>query len=86
MAGDLDEALLAFGEALKCPDGTGSGFLWLRLGQALADSGELDSGGKALVAAYMLEGSEIFDGADPKYLKLVAGRIDLDEATVPADE
>lgn len=77
-AGDrLDEALDALGEALKCPEGTGSGFLWLRLGQVLVDAGEVETGKKALFSAHLLEGDEIFENA-PNHLELIADLRDGD--------
>lgn len=73
----LDEALTAFNEALKCPDASGSPFLWLRLGQTLVDLGHEEPGTRALLAAYMLEGEDIFE-EDQKYLTFLSGRVDLD--------
>lgn len=73
--GRTDDAMDALGEALKCPDGTGSGFLWLRLGQVLVDVGEVETGKKALHSAHMLEGDEIFENA-PHHLELIADLLD----------
>lgn len=73
-AGRLDEALESFRQAMMCPDARGSGFLLLRLGQALVDGDVTDEGVQALLGAYMLEGAEIFDGEDPRYLGLLRER------------
>ena len=72
-AGHFNEALSATGQALIA-GGTGEGFVWLRRGQSLVESGEVSAGVEALTSAYMLEGEDIFDDEDPKYESLLRER------------
>lgn len=77
--GRIDDATAALGYALKCPDAFGNAFLWLRIGQVLIDDGNTGSGIQSLMSAYMLEGREIFEDQDPKYLTLLSEHADLDD-------
>lgn len=65
----LGEHLAAAGaeDAALRIGGTGNPFVWLRLGQANFELGNLERAADALVSAYMLEGDEIFEDEDPKY-------------------
>lgn len=60
--------------ALTCPDGTGSAYLWLRLGQSQYELGQLDDAANSLLSAYMLEGDEIYADEDPQYRQLLVDR------------
>jgi hypothetical protein len=64
-----------FRYALQAPDGTGNGFVWLRLGQCLALLGDKEAAVDPLARAYMLEGAEIFEDADPEFLRLATSRL-----------
>lgn len=46
--------------ALESPDGTGNGYVWLRLGDALHGQGRDGEALEAYTSSYMLEGEEIF--------------------------
>lgn len=74
-SGNDREALVAFREALKSPGGVENPLLHLRLGQAYYESGELDRAADSLTRAYALDGRNIFEGEDEKYLSFLATRI-----------
>lgn len=61
--------------AMKCPDAIGNPFLHLRLGQCQFELGNLDHAADELARAYMAEGNDIFEDADPKYLDFLKTRL-----------
>jgi len=65
----------AFAFALHCPGGLGNPFLHLRLGQCEFERMQFDLAAEHLTRAYALEGTEVFDGEDPKYLEFLKTRI-----------
>ena len=67
-------AVQALQAGLRCPDGTGSGYLWLRLGESQYELGQLDDASNSLLSAYMLEGDQIFADEDPRYRGLLVDR------------
>ena len=71
---DLAGAKNALFNALNCPDGHANPFVLLRLGETLVDLAEIDGGVEHLLRAYMLEGEDVFEDADAKYLKLLRNR------------
>lgn len=60
--------------ALNCPDGHMNPLVLLRLGQTLADMGEVDEGVEHLLRAYMLDGEEVFEEDGAPYLALLRQR------------
>lgn len=64
--GDFAAAYASEQGALKV-GGTGNPFVWLRLGQAAFELGNVKQASDALLSAYMLDGDEIFEDEDPKY-------------------
>ena len=66
------EAISFFSEALKCPEGLGNPLINLRMGQCYYELGNYGSAKGYLLKAYMVEGKEIFEGEDDKYIKFVA--------------
>ena len=66
------EASSFFSEALKCPEGLGNPLINLRMGQCYYELGNYGSAKGYLLKAYMVEGKEIFEGEDDKYIKFVA--------------
>lgn len=72
---EADDALAS---ALRA-GGTDSGFVWLRKGQALVELGEVAAGVDALTRAFMLDGAEIFEDENPKYVELLRGRGVIDD-------
>jgi tetratricopeptide (TPR) repeat protein len=76
-SGDYHNALSAFREALKAPGGVENPLLHLRLGQAYYESGDLARAAGSLTRAYALDGRDVFEGEDDKYLSFLATRIEL---------
>ncbi|VTS08472.1 tetratricopeptide repeat protein [Tuwongella immobilis] len=68
---DFAEAATALREAMQhYPEAPDNPFLCLRLGQCLAELGELEEARQWLTSALETEGEEIFEGEDPRYLDL----------------
>lgn len=78
----FEEALINLKNAIECPEGFGNPFIHLRLGQCYYETGNLNQAAEELVRAYGLEGEEIFEDDDPKYLKFLKSRIDTN-ASMP---
>lgn len=76
-AGYHDQALRAFAAALKAPGGVENPLLHLRIGQACFEISEFDRAADALTRAYALDGRDVFEGEDDKYLSFLATRIAL---------
>jgi tetratricopeptide (TPR) repeat protein len=68
---EYEDAAHAYNQALQCSDGTGNGYVWLGMGQAFFELGQIDKARNALLSAYMLEGEEIFEDEDEKYFELI---------------
>jgi tetratricopeptide (TPR) repeat protein len=67
----------SFFEALNCPDGQGSPFVHLRLGESLYELKEEEKAVDHLLRAYMLEGKEIFVEEEDKYFNFLKERVEL---------
>ena len=76
-SGHYRDALTALKQAEKAPGGVENPLLHLRLGQAYFESGDLDRAGDSLTRAYALDGRDVFDGEDDKYLSFLATRVEL---------
>jgi len=74
---DFEKAKNAFYDAYNGPDATGNPFVNLRLGQCLFDLNEMEKAEDFLLRAYMLEGEDIFDSDNPKYLRHMRSKYDL---------
>lgn len=72
------EAEEALRIALRCPDGTVNGYVWLRLGDALRGQGRDGEALEAYTSSYMLEGEEIFEDEDDAWAMLEAAGIPED--------
>jgi len=72
LKGDFGKAKNDFYDALNCPDGQSNSFVLLRLGQSLYESGELEKAKEQLLRAYILDGDDIFEDEDEKYINLIA--------------
>jgi tetratricopeptide (TPR) repeat protein len=57
-------------------DAKTTGLLCMRLGQSLFELGERSTGSDWLSKAYAIEGAELFEGEDPKYLEFVEPVLD----------
>ncbi|MEK6511154.1 hypothetical protein [Myroides odoratimimus] len=72
---DFVNANYYYNSALRAPGGLDNGYVWLGLGQSYYELQEKDKAKEALLGAYMLEGTEIFEGESSKYLKLISDEI-----------
>lgn len=72
--GILEDAELSMRQALLCPNGKENPLVWAVLGQSLFDQGRFGEASEALLSAYMLDGKDVFEDEDPKYLKLLEDR------------
>jgi hypothetical protein len=79
MKEDFVRAKEAFFDALNCPDGTANPFVLIRLGEVLFELGDMEGAKEYLLRAFMMEGSEIFEAEDPKYLEFLQEHYDLEE-------
>jgi len=71
------ESANAFYESLNCPNGHGNPFLYLRLGQNLFELDDIKGADDNLMRAYMLEGENIFEDDDEKYINHLKKSYDL---------
>lgn len=58
----------ALRQAMLCPGAIGNPFVHLRRGQTFYELGDIQMANEELAGAYMLDGVEIFESEDPKYL------------------
>jgi tetratricopeptide (TPR) repeat protein len=65
--------------AMHCPGAIGNPFLHMRLGQCQFEVGNLDRAADELTRAYALQGDEIFEEDDPKYLAFLKTRIETEK-------
>ncbi len=76
-AEDFQQAAAALRDALKAADGLADPVVHLRLGQAYFEMGDLDRAFDSLMYAYALDGRNVFQGEDGKYLAFLAARTTL---------
>ncbi|MCD8081606.1 MAG: tetratricopeptide repeat protein [Bacteroides sp.] len=72
---DLDKAHESYSQALKCPGGVETGYVWFGLGQIYYEQEEIKKAEDAFMRAYMLEGEEIFEDIEPSYLEVIEAYI-----------
>lgn len=70
-------ALNAFREAYKCPDGISNPFINLRIGECYFEMGDLENAEEYLLRAYMWEGAEIFKNENKRYIEFMARKYDI---------
>ena len=58
-------------KAMMCPEGMGNAFICLRLGECYFEQSNLNGSKEYLLQAYMIEGEDIFEYEDSKYLKSI---------------
>ncbi|MBX9679224.1 MAG: tetratricopeptide repeat protein [Gemmataceae bacterium] len=76
-AGQHQQSLEAFQKAMNAQGAIENPLAHLRLGQAYFEVGRMDDAADELTRAYMLDGRDVFDGEDDKYLAFLATRITL---------
>jgi tetratricopeptide (TPR) repeat protein len=74
---DYASAKTTFVEAITEHGGVGNPFLHLRLGQSLFELDEKDAAAEELTRAYGLEGAELFEEDDVKYLDFLRTKIEM---------
>jgi len=72
---DYNAARKTLSEAMHCPNALGNPFLHLRLGQCQFECGDLVRAEDELARAFLLEGAEIFENDDPKYLTFIKSKL-----------
>lgn len=72
---DFNAALGAYQRALMSPDGTGNPYVWFSLGSAFYELDNLEKAKTHFMSAYLLDGEEVFQDADPDYLALISEEI-----------
>jgi tetratricopeptide (TPR) repeat protein len=81
--GGFNEAHTYFRAAQKYPDGLENPLIFLRIGECLVEMGnDEDEAADALMRAYMLEGAEIFENEDPKYLRFLKEHADIEDPSI----
>lgn len=75
---DYAKAKESLFDALNGPDGSTNPFILLRLGECLYEMGDKDAASEYLSRAYMLEGEELFEDEDSKYLVHLKGKLSID--------
>ena len=68
-------------DALDYPDGQANPYLYLRLGQCLLETGQLDDAADALEEAFRRGGDALFEDDDPKYLVFVKTQLKIMNVT-----
>ncbi len=74
-----DLALAQFEHAIGCVDSEENPYLLLRIGQCHFELGEMDDAEDAFQEAYAIEGEEIFEEEEPKYLEFLKSRMQISE-------
>ena len=70
---DFAKALEQFQEVCLTPDGLNNPFVHLRLGQCYWETNDFEKAKTDLQRAYNLEGKDIFEDEDEKYLQFLLG-------------
>ena len=71
MVQDYKNGLSNLQEAQKCLGGEENPFILFKMGQCLFELGETEQGTKLLLQSYKLDGADIFEDEDEKYLVLI---------------
>ena len=66
-----EETLDNLNYARMCPDGIANPFVLMRMGEAYYELNEVELAKRYLFEAYMMEGMEIFENEEDKYLELI---------------
>ncbi|SHL21045.1 Tetratricopeptide repeat-containing protein [Chitinophaga jiangningensis] len=72
---DLPNAMDAYQQALKAPDGIGNPYIWFCIGQVYFGWEQLDKAKEHFMRAYMLDGEDIFEDQPSEYFELIRGEI-----------
>ena len=77
MQHEFDKSRHAFHDAYNSADGRENPFVNLRLGQCYFELDALQKAEEYLMLAYMLEGKDIFEGEDKKFVTYLKKKYDL---------
>jgi tetratricopeptide (TPR) repeat protein len=72
-------ALPQFEHAMGCVDSEDNPYLYLRAGQCYFEMGMMEEAEEALHEAYLIEGEEIFEEEEPKYLEFLKSKNTITE-------
>ncbi|HMR09465.1 MAG TPA: hypothetical protein PKA88_26985 [Polyangiaceae bacterium] len=75
LAGRFADSADALRQALNCPAGIGNPFVHLRSGQVAYELGDRERAADELARAFLMEGRELFEEDDPKYLAFVLTKL-----------
>ncbi len=78
---EYDTAAEILLDAFDYPDGESNPYLYLRLGQSLLETGQLDDAANALEEAFRRGGEALFEDEDPKYLVFVKTQLKIMNVT-----
>lgn len=81
----LETAIEFLLDAIEFPDGEDNPFLYLRLGQCLYDTNQLDDAAKALEEALRLGGEQMFEGEEPRYLLFLKNHLKVMKIAPPSN-
>lgn len=70
------EAKNYFFEAINCPEGYANPFVLYRLGQIFYELKDFEKAKEYMLKAYMIDGFEIFEGENTKYIDFFKRNID----------
>jgi tetratricopeptide (TPR) repeat protein len=79
LGNDFQAGVDNLSNAMHCPGAIGNPFLHMRLGQCQFEVGNLDRAADEMTRAYALQGDEIFEEDDPKYLAFLKTRIETEK-------
>ncbi|MBD0405310.1 hypothetical protein [Flammeovirga sp. EKP202] len=75
LKGEFSQALKLFFDSLNFEEALDNPFVHLRKGQCHFELQQLDKSADSLTRAYMLEGKEIFEDEEPKYIEFLKTKI-----------
>ena len=78
--GEVEQSKESYFNALNCPDGISNGYIHFSLGQVLYELEDFEKSKEYLLRAYMIEGEDIFEDEDEKYIQSIKDLIDTAKA------
>ncbi|MGV6861420.1 MAG: tetratricopeptide repeat protein [Putridiphycobacter sp.] len=75
LSGDYQAGVSNLSNAMHCPEAIGNPFIHLRLGQCQFETGNLDRAADELTRAFAIEGENIFEQEDEKYLTFLKSKL-----------
>lgn len=86
---DYKEARRYYQKAFELPNGVSNAYVLLRMGELFFDEGNQERAKYYLLQAYLIEGAELFEDEDRKYLNLIKDEelvLLEDEPEAPAEQ